>query len=260
MVPTKKQGKMMPATLSAIIVTKNESENIEDCLRSLHFADETIVFDSGSTDNTVALAKQFTPHVVETDWPGDGPQKNRACAKATGDWVLCLDADERVSPQLAQEITQAIQSDKANGYILPFQSFYCGKAIRFGDWRNESHLRLFKRSEGRFTEDEVHCHCQVNGKIAKLNAAIYHYPFRRLDKMLAKLNEYSTKSAEVKFHSRRKASLFTALSHGLWTFIRGYFLKLGFLDGKEGFLLAVSNAEGTYYRYLKLMYLHQHHV
>lgn len=249
----------MKTTLTAIIVTKNEEENIEDCLRSLNFVNEIIIFDSGSTDRTVSLAKQFTSKVFETDWPGDGPQKNRALYEASGEWVICLDADERISSDLQHEILTTIQNplNTFNGFYIPFQSFYCGKAIRFGDWRGEKHLRLFKRDSGKFTEDEVHCHCKVNGLLSKLNAPIYHYPFRRLDKMLSKLNDYSSKSAQAKFTNKKKASLFTALTHGIWTFLRGYFLKLGFLDGKEGFILAVSNAEGTYYRYLKLMYLNQ---
>jgi glycosyltransferase involved in cell wall biosynthesis len=249
----------MPATISAIVITKNEAENIEDCLNSLSFANEIIVYDSGSDDNTVQLAEQFTKNIFVTDWPGDGPQKNRALSKATSDWVICLDADERVSQELANEIKLNINNTNKSGFILPFQSFYCGKAIRFGDWRNESHLRLFKRTGSKFTEDEVHCHCKVDGQIGKLKHFVYHYPFRRLDKMLLKLNEYSSKSAQAKFSNNKKSSLFTALTHGIWTFLRGYFIKLGFLDGREGFILAVSNAEGTYYRYLKLMYLQKAH-
>lgn len=244
--------------LSVVVVTKNEAHNIAACLASVAFADERIVFDSGSTDGTPIICQEWGAKVTITpDWPGDGPQKNRALSIAKGEWVLCLDADERVSEALAKEILLAIQSHSHAAYDIPYQSTYCGKAIRFGDWRNESHIRLFKRSSAAFTEDIVHCHLDVKGKIGRLKNPIIHHPFHHLGAMLFKLNDYSTQSAIALFKKGRKATLFTALSHSIWSFFRGYFLKLGLADGKEGFLLAVSNAQGTYYRYLKLMYLWQ---
>ncbi len=247
-------GIPMP-TLSVIVITKNEAHNIKACLESVSFADQIIVYDCGSQDDTVAICKSYTEHVVETDWPGDGPQKNRALNDATGDWVLCLDADERVTPDLAQEIQTKIGSHQANGFIIPFQSTYCGKAIKYGDWHGEKHLRLFKRAKGGFSDHVVHCHTTVEGNIEQMKHKIIHHPFQNLDAMLHKLNDYSTGSALRKFKQGKKASLWTAVSHGLWTFIRGYVLKRGCLDGKEGFMLAMSNAQGTYYRYLKLMLL-----
>lgn len=244
--------------LSIVVVTKNEAHNIADCLASVAFADEKIIFDSGSTDGTPEICENLGAHVTITpDWPGDGPQKNRALAVAKGEWVLCLDADERVTQALAQEILSAIRSNEFAAYDIPYQSTYCGKAIRFGDWRNESHVRLFKRSLGKFTENIVHCHLSVHGKTGRLKNKIIHHPFHHLGAMLFKLNDYSTQSAKALFVKGKKATLATALSHSIWSFFRGYFLKLGLLDGKEGFLLAASNAQGTYYRYLKLMYLWQ---
>lgn len=245
------------ATLSVIIITKNEEKNIQDCLESVKFADEIIVIDSGSTDATVAIARSYTTHVTVTDWPGDGPQKNRALAQATGDWVLCLDADERASPALKTEIQQLLSQPSAahDAYEIPYQSHYFGKKIRYGDWRNEKHLRLFKRSKGTFTEARVHCHAQIDGTIGLLKHPIWHHPFHSLELLLHKMNDYSTQTAQAKFQHGKRASLCTALSHGIWTFIRGYILKLGFLDGKAGLMLALSNAHGTYYRYVKLMLL-----
>lgn len=242
--------------LTVVVVTKNEAHNIEDCLASVSFADEIIVFDSGSTDGTPEICKKYTSLVTITpDWPGDGPQKNRALAQATGTWVLCLDADERVSAPLAAEIKEIINSTEFSAFEIPFQSTYCGKPIRFGDWRGESHIRLFQRSKGKFTTDIVHCHLAIEGRVGKCRHLIMHHPFHHLGAMLHKMNDYSTQSAKAFFARHKRASLWTALSHSLWTFIRGYFLKLGFLDGQEGFLLAMSNAQGTYYRYVKLMYL-----
>lgn len=242
--------------ISVIIVTKNEAHNIVDCLRSVSFAKEIIVFDSGSTDDTVSLCKSYTSLVTVTpDWPGDGPQKNRALKQASCDWVLCLDADERVSPMLAKEIEATLPYTIHNAFNIPYQSSYCGKTIRYGDWANESHIRLFRNGKGAFTEDRVHCHLQVQGSIGKLTHPIIHHPFQHLSTLLLKMNDYSSQSAKTLFEKGKKATLATALSHGLWTFIRGYLLKRGWLDGREGFLLAMSNAQGTYYRYLKLMYL-----
>lgn len=243
------------SSISVIIVTKNEAHNIKACLESVAFADEIIIYDSGSTDNTVEIAKAYTSHITVTDWPGDGPQKNRALAHATSDWVLCLDADERVSPALRQEIQDCLSRTDCHGFDIPYQSSYLNKMIRFGDWRNEKHRRLFKLDKGRFTEDVVHCHLQIEGKVGLLKHPIYHHPFKNVEHLLQKLNDYSTQSALHKFKQGKKASLWTALSHGMWTFIRGYLIKFGFLDGKEGFMLALSNAQGTYYRYVKLMYL-----
>jgi len=251
---------MSEKLLSVIVITKNEAQNIQECLKSVEFADEIIVFDSGSSDETVAMCYEFTDKVYVTlDWPGDGPQKNRALAKASGRYVLCLDADERVSSELKVEIQKAVQEERFNGYQIPFSSTYLGKAIRFGDWRKEQHLRLFRRGYGQFSENIVHTEVKINGDVGQLNNVIVHHPFVSLDKMLNKLNDYSTGVAKSKFEQGKKASIGTAIGHGLWTFFRGYFIRLGFLDGKEGFLLAISNAEGTYYRYLKLMYMGKSH-
>lgn len=249
---------MDPLDLSVIIITKNEAHNVVKCLSSVAFAQEIIVFDCGSTDGTQALCRQFTPLVFETDWPGDGPQKNRALSKATCQWVLCLDADEQISKQLADEIKSILPRDHADAYTLPFISSYLGKPIRFGDWRNEKHCRLFKREHGQFSPDKVHCHLQVRGKVGQLKHPVYHAPFVHLEGLLDKMNLYSTQSAQHRFERGKKADLLTAFTHSFWTFFRGYFLKLGFLDGKEGLLLAISNAQGTFYRYLKLFYLNRH--
>ncbi len=243
------------ATLSVIVITKNEAHNIEACLESVDFADERVVVDSGSEDDTVALCSKYTDKVMVTDWPGDGPQKNRAIAMTSGDWILCLDADERVTPKLAEEIQRVIEQGTHQGYEIPYVSTYCGKPIRFGDWRGEKHLRLFKKSQGRFSEDVVHCKAIIDGQVGMLKHHILHHPFVSISAMLHKMNDYSSGSAKMKHAKGKKSSLLTALSHGIWAFIRGYVLKFGFLDGQRGFMLALSNAHGTYYRYVKLMFL-----
>lgn len=248
--------------LSVVIIAQNEAHQIDDCLASIAFADEIIVLDSGSTDGTPAICGTYTPNVIKTDWPGDGPQRNRGILRATGDWVLCLDADEVVSPLLRTEIETILAHDPPiDGFYIPFRSYYCGRHIRYGDWRHEKHLRLFRQAKGTYTSSAVygaqgaHCKPHVEGIVSQLKGWITHHPFSTLDRMLAKLNTYSTGSAAIRHADGQRASLRTAIGHGLWAFIRGYCLKAGFLDGREGFILAMSNAQGTYYRYLKLMYL-----
>lgn len=253
----------MRPRLSAIVITYNEAHQIARCLEKLHFADEIVVFDSGSTDDTVSICRQYTSHVTVTDWPGDGPQKNRAFEAATGDWLLCVDADELVSEALALEIQQAIENTSHAAFSVPFQSYYLGRAIRYGDWRGEAHVRLIRRGYGTFTPayvygaDGAHCELTVKGTTGALKNKIAHYPFPSVERMLEKLNAYSSGSAAIRHHKGKRGGVLVAIAHALWSFFRGYIIRRGFLDGREGFILAISNAEGTYYRYIKLWYLAQ---
>lgn len=249
---------MSKPTISAIVITYNEAHNIERCLSSLTFCDEIIVFDSNSQDETVNICRHYTDKVWVTDWPGDGPQKNRAFEKASGDWLLCIDADEVITPSLAEEIQHTIVDTSHVAFDIPFLSHYLGKAIRWGDWRKESHIRLLRRGKGHFTPayvygaDGAHCRLTLQGSVGRLAGYILHYPFQNAERLLEKMNAYSSGSAAIKHYQGKSGGLTIALAHGLWAFIRGYFLRFGFLDGPQGFMLAVSNAEGTYYRYIKL--------
>jgi len=238
--------------LSVIIITKNEAHIIRNCLESIKWANEIIVLDSGSTDDTVAICRKYTDQVFITDWPGFGIQKNRALAKATGDWVLSLDADEVLTPELQAEIKLVLQQPRADGYYLIRRSFFCGKLIRFGDWRNDKVLRLFKRESGQFDDSPIHEKLLINGKTLNLKALMLHYTAESLDEILDKTNRYSRLSAAKKREQGKKSSLSTAIFHGIFAFLRTYVIKGGFLDGKAGFILAVIIAEGTYYRYLKI--------
>ena len=250
----------MTLALSIVIIAHNEEEAIRECLRSAMFAAEIIVLDSGSSDQTVAICKAAGARVIETDWPGDGPQRNRGIALAQQEWVLCLDADERITSSLASELAIAL-GQPVNGFYIPFHSHYLGKRIRFGDWRNEQHLRLFRKTHGRYSDSTVygaqgaHCRPEVSGTVGTLKNPILHYPYPTLEKVLEKVNRYSSGGAALKHQQGKTSSFSKALGHGFWTFIRGYCLKLGFLDGYLGFMLAVSNAEACYYRYLKLYLL-----
>ncbi len=243
--------------LSVIIVAKNEANNIADCVRSALFADEVIVLDSGSTDRTAELAEAAGAKVVTTDWPGYGPQNNRGIDMATGDWFFSLDADERITPALAAEIRAAIEQADVNGFRVPRISMYCGRFMHHGGWRPDYTWRLARRGQGRFTEHYLHAHLEVGGRTGTLRESIVHYSFRDMESVLEKTNRYSSAGARDLLARGRKGSLSRAISHGLWAFIRTYFLRLGFLDGRWGFMLAVSNAEGTYYRYIKMWLMNE---
>lgn len=243
--------------LSITIITKNEAQNIADCVRSARFADEVVVVDCGSTDDTVAIAQAEGAQVFVMDWAGDGPQKNRAIDRASGDWFFCLDADERISPELAAEIREAIERDDVDGFRVPRISMYCGRFMKHGGWRPDYIWRLARRGKARYTETQMHASLQIQGATGTLRESIVHFSFRTMDSVLDKVNRYSSGSA-VDLHARgRRGGLGKAVAHGLWAFIRTYVLRLGFLDGRWGFMLAVSNAEGTYYRYVKLWLMDQ---
>jgi|SRR5690625_844519 len=244
--------------LSVIIITKNEADNIAACLDSVAFADEFIVVDSGSTDDTREIARQKGALVTRTeDWPGFGPQKNRALALATGEWVLSLDADERVTPELAAEIQAVIQQPQASalGYKVARLSNFCGRWMRHSGWWPDYVLRLFKRESTRFTDDIVHESVIAPASVAVLQHHLLHYPYHDLETLLTKVNRYSTAGA-VKMQAKgRTTGIFGMVGHSVWTFIRIYIIRRGFLDGKEGFILAAVGAAGSFFRYAKLFFM-----
>ena len=245
----------MPS-LSVTVITKNEAHNIEACLRSVAFADEVIVLDSGSTDNTIQIALSMGAAVsTGSDWKGFGVQKNRALALAKSDWVLSVDADERVPPELQAEIRAALEASDFDVYSFPRLSSYCGQYMHHSGWYPDRVTRLFRRHSARFSDDLVHEKIMTSSKQGLLHSPLLHESFRDLEAVLDKTNRYSTAGAQSLLNKGKTASISKALGHGLWAFIRTYFLRLGFLDGRLGLVLAISNAEGTYYRYLKLWLL-----
>lgn len=248
----------MSQQLSVILIVRNEATQIRACLDSVAWADEIIVLDSGSQDATPAICRDYTPLVFETDWPGFGPQKQRALEHASHDWVLSIDADERVPLELRAEILAAINTGRHSAWRIPRLSSYCGRYLRHGDWRNDYVVRLFRRERARFSSDLVHERLIVaDDNIGTLRTPLRHESFRTLEQVLDKLNHYSSAGAQARHARGQRGGLRRALGHALWTFLRGYIFRLGFLDGREGFMLAVSNAEGVYYRYLKLAYLRE---
>lgn len=248
----------MLTRLSVIVITQDEARNIEACLRSVAFADEIVVVDSGSTDNTVNLAAALGAQVhTRSDWSGFGVQKNRALALATGEWVLSIDADERVTPQLQRQIEQAMVAPAFDVYEFPRLSSYCGQAIRHSGWYPDRVKRLFRRGVATFSDDLVHERLITDAPAGRLEADLLHESFTSFESVLEKMNHYSSAGAKGLLAKGRQGSLASALGHGLWAFLRTYVFRLGFLDGRMGLVLAISNAEGTYYRYLKLWLLHR---
>jgi len=237
--------------LSAIIITRNEEANIGACLDRLAFCDERIVVDAGSTDRTAAIATERGARVVAHDWHGFGAQKNFALSLAQGDWVLSIDADERVSGALAREIEHAVADGRADGFEIPRLSSFAGREMRHSGWFPDYVLRLFRRGKARFTDDLVHERVICDGPVARLSEQLAHQSVVRLEDAISRIDRYSTAGAAMLVASGRRVSFAHGITHGLWSFFRAYVLRLGFLDGREGFLLAVANAEGTYYRYMK---------
>lgn len=244
-------------TLSVIIITKNEEAMIRRCLQSVAWADEIIVVDSNSGDTTTAICRELKAKVHSfNDWPGFGVQKNRALDLASGDWVLSLDADETVTAELHAEIESAMANPGEHAaFRLPRSSSYCGRQMRHSGWWPDHVTRLFRRGSARFSDDLVHEKLVVEGTAGTLTQPLLHEAFTDMDEVLEKMNRYSSASAAMLHRQGKTASVPGAVLHGLWAFIRTYVLRAGFLDGREGFMLAVSNAEGTYYRYIKLMLL-----
>jgi glycosyltransferase involved in cell wall biosynthesis len=239
------------ARLSAIIISKDEAMNIAACLDSLAFCDERIVVDSGSSDDTVAIANAKGARVVSHPFKGFGAQKNYALSLATGDWVLSIDADERVSPRLAQGIAAAIARADADAFEMPRLSRFLGRAMRHSGWYPDYVLRLFRKGRARFSDDLVHERVVYEGAIGRLVEPLDHYPVLRLEDAVSRMDRYSTAGAEMFVAAGRRVTFASGITHGLWSFFRAYVWRLGFLDGHAGFLLAVANAEGTYYRYMK---------
>lgn len=236
--------------LSAIVITRDEAANIAGCLDSLTFCDERIVVDCGSGDDTVAIAAGKGARVVVHDWQGFGAQKNFALSLATGDWVLSIDADERVPAGLARAIVTALDGD-VDAFELPRLSSFCGRQMRYSGWYPDYVLRLFRRGHARFSDALVHERVVCDGRVGRLAQPMIHHPVARLEDALSRVDRYSTASAEQLVGSGRRVSFWSGIGHGAGAFLRTYLLRGGFLDGAEGFLLAVANAEGSYYRYMK---------
>ena len=237
--------------LSAILIVQNEAHCLARCLQSITpIADEMIVLDSGSSDATVSIAQSFGAKVEVTDWPGFGPQRNRALGRARGEWVLAIDADEHVTPELATSIRAAIESINgiANGYFIKFLATWCGKPVRFGDWAGKRHLRLFRRGYAQFTDLPVHERVICRPPTATLDGLMIHDTVASRDEAVEKCHRYARLGAQS-LAAQRRGGLLPALLHSAWTFFRGFIVKGGCLDGAVGWQVAFVTTKGTWLRY-----------
>jgi glycosyltransferase involved in cell wall biosynthesis len=241
-------------SISVVIITYNEAHSLPRTLRSVAWADEILVVDSGSSDETVSLAKALGARVLYQAFEGYGAQKRFAIEQATHDWVLSLDADEVVSPELAAEIQEQFRHRPLyDGYRFPISLVYQGRQLRHSGEYNKRFLRLFNRRQGTFTEDTIHEKVLLKGSVGVLTNRVYHYSYDGLQEHLAKINRYTTSAAEALYAKGKRASRVKAILRFPLTFLRIYVLRLGVLDGYEGFLWAFYMSVYTFTKYTKLI-------
>jgi glycosyltransferase involved in cell wall biosynthesis len=239
--------------LSVYLIAFNEADKIEAALRSVAWADEIVVADSQSTDATAEIARRYTERVIQVPFEGFGKLRNDVIEQLTGDWIFSLDADERCTVAAAEEIRRVIQDpNAADAYLVPRRNFFFGRWIRHSGWYPDYRQpQLFRRGKLRYTTDAVHETYVLDGRLGRLQEPIAQVPFRNLAQVLHKTQRYSTLGVE-RLEQRGKApSMAAALAHGAAAFLRHYVLRAGFLDGWAGFVIALSNFEGTFYRYAK---------
>ena len=241
-------------TLSVIVITKNEEHNILDCLESVRWANEIVVVDGGSDDKTVDLARRFSQKVYVKPWEGYAASKNFALEQCTGDWILWLDADERVTKELSEEIQTVVAQGivAQSGFEISRKAFFLGKWIRHSGWYPGYVLRLFRRGSGNWSDKKVHEHLEIQGNIARLNSDLLHYTDPNLWHYFDKFNRYTTLAAEELTSKGEHFRLSQLTVRPLWLFVRMYFLKLGFLDGVQGFILCVLSSCYVFTKYAKL--------
>lgn len=240
--------------ISVYILAFNEAEKIRDCIKTVLWADEIIVIDSNSTDKTCQIAEELGAKVIQIPFKGYGELRNQAIKHCNCDWILSIDSDERCTIQVRDEILNVINNNEFEVYRLPRRNFFMGKWIRFSGWYpNYRQPQLFKRNMMSYTSEEVHegFISKSNFEIGILKNAIWQFPFKSIEEILHKTNKYSSLGVKKIELKEIEGTFLKAFLHASWSFIKHYFLKLGFLDGGPGFVIAFSNFEGTFYRYLK---------
>ena len=246
---TRKDRLLFP--VSVVIITKNEEVNIEDALKSIADAQEIVVVDSFSTDRTVEICRKYTDKVYQHEWQGFARQKQTAVDYAEGPWVLILDADERVTPELKSEILKNISGTDIDGFYMPRENYFIGKRIRHGGWWPDHTLRLFKKDRGKLGPREVHEKVVVEGSTGYLKHPLRHHTYRSVSDFVERMERYSTLAAQEIRRESGCAGLFSLMIKPPVTFIKMYFLRFGLLDGTRGFMLAVLYSFYTFLKYAK---------
>jgi len=244
-------------TLSVAMITENEEANLPRALASVRWAGEVVVVDSGSTDATLEIARRSGARVFEEPWKGYAAQKNSAIAHATGEWILSLDADEEVSPELAEEIGRLLEEEPpCCAYRIPRRNHFLGKALGHGGYWPDPKLRLFRKGSAQFEERPVHETLKADGPAGRLTAPLLHHCYPTLDDYIAHMNRYSSEGARVLAQTGRKsksllAFLWNAILNPAATFIYNYFFRLGFLDGREGLLMHLNHSVYIHWKFVK---------
>lgn len=245
--------------ISACVIVFNEEVKIRRCLQSLAWCDEIIVLDSYSTDRTVEIAREFTPHVYQHVWLGYVGQRNLIRERAEHPWILYLDSDEEVSPGLRDEILVEFSRPdrKYLGYEFPRLVFFLNRWIRHGEWYPDVKLRLFHKDYGRTEGEEPHDRVAIQGPVKRLRNPVYHYTYDDIRDQNETLNRFSTITAQQKYVKDLSFRWVDLLFRPVFRFLKGYILRLGFLDGMPGFIIAVTNGYGAFLKYAKLWELHE---
>ena len=241
--------------LSVLIPTNNEEDNIRDCIESVKWADEILIVDSFSSDRTLEIAKEYTDRIIQHEYINSATQKNWAIPQAKYEWVLIVDSDERVTKELREEIEKALSgdSDDIKGYYIPRKNFFLGKEIKHGGWdfKHDLNLRLFKRDSGRYENKEVHADIISRGKTGRIKSPFLHYSYKSIDQYLKKLARYTDWAAQDVAKKGKNISWVKVLLRPFGTFIKMFILKLGFLDGFHGLILALFSSYYVYIKYVK---------
>jgi glycosyltransferase involved in cell wall biosynthesis len=236
--------------LSVTVITLNEEANIVPCLESVRFADEIVIVDSGSTDRTLELARQYTDRIFSTDWQGFAGTKNFALDQALGEWVFSLDADERVPAGLQQEIIQVAKGDGIlDGYRVPRKNYVGGRWIRYLGWYPDYTLRLFRRGQGRFKEREVHEEVEVTGPVGFLKTPLEHYSYNDFGEYAARQKRYARLAAQEMRNAGRRPFPGELLWRPALTFLNLFFRKRGFLEGALGLKLSLESSRYNFWKY-----------
>jgi glycosyltransferase involved in cell wall biosynthesis len=241
--------------LTAIIPVFNEERNLDDCLRALTWADEILVVDSFSRDGTLSIARRYTDRILQHEYINSATQKNWTIPQAGHDWVLIVDADERVTDALREEIRRVLSTTggpACDGYRIRRQTYFWGKPIRYCGWQNDRVLRLFNRHKGRYEEKEVHADVVVSGKIGELRSPLIHYTYRDFNQYFAKFQRYTDWGAMELQKRGARARWYHLLLHPVFRFFRMYVLQRGFLDGLHGLVLCLLASFSVFTKYAKL--------
>lgn len=237
--------------ISAVIITNNEANNIERCLKSLSWVDEIVVVDSYSKDNTVEICNRYNCKVIQTEWNGFGNTKKFAVDNASNDWIFSIDADEEVTDELKVRILDVLKEPKYNGFNIKRKSYYLGKEIKYCGWNNDFPLRLFNKNYGNFNSKEVHESVLLNGSKLKIYEPLLHYTYPTISLHISKMNRYTDLSLK-EIDNDKNYSILISILLGVNKFLKMYILQKGFLDGKAGLVLSLNSAFGIYLKYIKV--------